>query len=426
MTSLAFLAPASILLAAGLASGQTAPVAFDDAYTTAQDDNLSVDDPGVLSNDDDADGDPLTAVLVDSSGTVGTLLLESDGSFEYEPGGFLGVESFTYKANDGGLDSNPATITFTVTAGTTATGYTDEGLYLDALLAQGFTPMLESFEDAAVWGAVRSPNTAPSVTSQGITWESPIGVSEVTTGPGPALHGGFGFFALPHGDYLAGPQCLTPGVCTDRWKGTSPQPLVAIGGWITAAGQGKVELYLDGDTANPIDLGGGGVTSYRFFGVIAPLGFQTFEFREMEGTSDDAAYLFGDKFLFARSEPSAWTDEGSALAGVAGDPRLAGSGTLAAGSDNAVDLSNAAPSATAGLFLALASTPVPFKGGTLVPVPFFEPVIVTTSGTGSLPLPFVMPVGVPAGTELWVQWAIQDAAAVKGVSLSNAVLGLTP
>ena len=60
---------------------------------------------------------------------------------------------------------------------------------------------------------------------------------------------------------------------------------------------------------------------------------------------------------------------GSALAGVTGDPLLVGTGTLADGSSNSAKLSNAAPSATAGLFLALSSTPVPFKGGTLLPSP---------------------------------------------------------
>jgi hypothetical protein len=126
--------------------------------------------------------------------------------------------------------------------------------------------------------------------------------------------------------------------------------------------------------------------------------------------------------------PNAWTDEGCALAGVSGEPALAGTGTLADGSSNSVDLTNAAPSATAGLFLALGPiTPAAFKGGTLKPIPFLiDPVILNTSPAGEIPIPFVMPSGIPPGTELWIQWAIQDAAAVKGVALSNAILGVTP
>ena len=121
-----------------------------------------------------------------------------------------------------------------------------------------------------------------------------------------------------------------------------------------------------------------------------------------------------------------WSDQGSALAGVAGTPLATGTGTLASGSANQVDLSGAAPLATAGLFVALSSTPVPFKGGTLKPFPFLPPVFLTTSPSGTIGIPFAMPPGVPAGTELWVQWGIQDGAAASGVALSNAIMGLTP
>lgn len=125
--------------------------------------------------------------------------------------------------------------------------------------------------------------------------------------------------------------------------------------------------------------------------------------------------------------PGPWTDQGSALAGVAGDPRLVGCGPFEAGSDNALDLASAAPSATAGLFVALAPvTPVPFKGGTLQTFPFLPPLFFATDGAGEIALAFQLPQGVPPGSELWFQWAIADGAAVKGVSLSNAVSVVAP
>jgi|GEM_PF-5063058 len=133
----------------------------------------------------------------------------------------------------------------------------------------------------------------------------------------------------------------------------------------------------------------------------------------------------GAAYLFDKPGPT-WSDQGSALRGVFGDPLLAGSGDLSVGSDNVVELMQAAPDATAGLFLALSSTPVPFKGGTLMPFPFFPIELLTTSDSGTLPIAFSMPTGAPAGTELWVQWAIQDAAAIHGVALSNALRGITP
>jgi len=121
-----------------------------------------------------------------------------------------------------------------------------------------------------------------------------------------------------------------------------------------------------------------------------------------------------------------WTDKGNALAGIAGNPKLVGTGTLASGSNNSLTLTRAKASSTAGLFYGLAGGSVPFKGGTLVPFPFFGPVLLATGPTGGIALPFVMPAGVPAGTGLWLQYAIQDPAAVQGISLSNALLGVTP
>jgi hypothetical protein len=92
-----------------------APVAVDDAYATDEDTALVVDAAnGVLNNDTDVDGDSLTVALV-SDVSNGSLTLNADGSFSYTPNAnFNGVDSFSYMANDGGLDSNEATVTITV------------------------------------------------------------------------------------------------------------------------------------------------------------------------------------------------------------------------------------------------------------------------------------------------------------------------
>jgi VCBS repeat-containing protein len=69
---------------------------------------------GVLGNDTDADLDVLTASLV-TGPTNGMLALAPDGTFSYTPNaGFVGVDTFTYRANDGGLDSDLATVTIRV------------------------------------------------------------------------------------------------------------------------------------------------------------------------------------------------------------------------------------------------------------------------------------------------------------------------
>ena len=95
--------------------GNTPPVANDDSYDVTKNTTLNVAAPGVLSNDTDADNDPLTAVL-DIDVTFGSLSLNADGSFDYTPNtDFVGQESFSYFANDGTeLSDTSALVTINV------------------------------------------------------------------------------------------------------------------------------------------------------------------------------------------------------------------------------------------------------------------------------------------------------------------------
>ena len=72
---------------------------------------------GVLDNDTDANGDPLTAVLVSGPGNAASFTLNADGTFTYAPSAnFNGTDTFTYRANDGTSNSNLGTVTITVNA----------------------------------------------------------------------------------------------------------------------------------------------------------------------------------------------------------------------------------------------------------------------------------------------------------------------
>lgn len=122
----------------------------------------------------------------------------------------------------------------------------------------------------------------------------------------------------------------------------------------------------------------------------------------------------------------AWSDIGSGLAGESGIPALAGTGTLAAGCAGTLSLTSAKPSSPALLFVALSSAPMPFKGGVLVANPFLLAVPLITDGSGALALNYTWPAGVPGGTSLYLQYAVKDLAALQGVSLSNALEGVTP
>lgn len=73
------------------------PVAGDDSFATAEDTTLFVGAPGVMANDRDADGDPLTCALV-TGATHGTVTLQPDGSFLYRPQhDYNGTDSFVYR-----------------------------------------------------------------------------------------------------------------------------------------------------------------------------------------------------------------------------------------------------------------------------------------------------------------------------------------
>jgi VCBS repeat-containing protein len=67
----------------------------------------------VSGSDSDADNLSFSVVTPADHGTV---TMDADGSYSYKPkSGFSGTDSFTFKANDGSLDSAPATIAVTVT-----------------------------------------------------------------------------------------------------------------------------------------------------------------------------------------------------------------------------------------------------------------------------------------------------------------------
>ncbi len=91
----------------------TPPTAAADAYFANEDTTLTVPaTSGVLFNDSDPEGSPLTAALV--TGTTG-LTLNPDGSFTYvPPANFSGTASFTYTADDGVFNSPTTTVTITV------------------------------------------------------------------------------------------------------------------------------------------------------------------------------------------------------------------------------------------------------------------------------------------------------------------------
>jgi hypothetical protein len=92
----------------------TAPVAVDDSYATVRNLPLTIPSAGLLSNDTDEQLNLITA-SIQTQATNGTVILDQNGGFTYTPTqDYSGPDSFTYRANDGRLDSNVATVRISV------------------------------------------------------------------------------------------------------------------------------------------------------------------------------------------------------------------------------------------------------------------------------------------------------------------------
>jgi len=112
-----------------------APVADAGGYTTTEDTAI-----GRTLSANDVDGDILSYILV-TGPSNGTLTFTDQRNFSYRPNlNFFGTDTFTFKANDGELDSNIATVTILVQpvndvpVAADASFSTDENIPLTAVL----------------------------------------------------------------------------------------------------------------------------------------------------------------------------------------------------------------------------------------------------------------------------------------------------
>jgi VCBS repeat-containing protein len=107
-------------LDSNIATVTLAITAVNDAPTLGDLNLAAVEDTALamnlLAQATDIEGDPLTAAIV-AGPLHGQISINADGSFTYTPElNFNGADSFTYKVNDGQLDSNIATVTLTIAA----------------------------------------------------------------------------------------------------------------------------------------------------------------------------------------------------------------------------------------------------------------------------------------------------------------------
>jgi hypothetical protein len=97
-------------------SGGSPPIGMGESYNTNEDTPL-IPDPGggVLANDSDPDGDPITAVLVSPPQHSSNFSLNQNGSFSYQPSAnYNGPDAFTYRVSANGQTSDVLTASITV------------------------------------------------------------------------------------------------------------------------------------------------------------------------------------------------------------------------------------------------------------------------------------------------------------------------
>ena len=315
-----------LLIGAGSVRAQNL-TAYADTISIPYGIPLVVEAFGVLDNDildgENAGEFGATSELV-TDVSHGTLVLNSNGSFTYSPGStFDGMDSFVYRAVFGTV-ADSATVTLTAcTRGPDVFVCWNESAFLSKAAEHEYNGFQEGFEDDAVWGSARSPNTAASVSSQGVQWQSNYPDSpdwnEITTGSGAALTGDWGIYDPNHGSANG-----TSGVCDvndppdsclyhDGVTGILQpglNPLHGVGGYITGSHGANVGIVLD----DLILYNGGPVyAAHQFFGVIdtRQAGFTRFEFRELDGKIGQALFIWADDFTLLSAAPTAVSKAGT-------------------------------------------------------------------------------------------------------------------
>ncbi|WP_367113333.1 cadherin-like domain-containing protein [Zoogloea sp.] len=165
-----------------------APIGKNDSYVLDEDGFIQLENGGVLANDTDPDGLPLSAELV-SGPANGQLTLESNGSFRFTPDAdWNGVDGFSYRPSNGQEVGDIVRVTLTVTPVNDAPTLVKASFPLTAggAVTLGADAIQATDKDspqsALVYEVVRTEN----------------GHFELTSAPGKAVS------AFSHADLLAG------------------------------------------------------------------------------------------------------------------------------------------------------------------------------------------------------------------------------
>ncbi|HKX46227.1 MAG TPA: C25 family cysteine peptidase, partial [Planctomycetota bacterium] len=155
-----------------------------------------------------------------------------------------------------------------------------------------------------------------------------------------------------------------------------------------------------------------------------PVGPQTLGTINVSARDDDGNVAVEGAII----QTGAFQNLGDSLPGSFGlAPVLQSSSTLAGGTSAKVSLKKALGLSPGALAIGSADNPTPIFGGIVHPVPYFAlvPFVTNAQGAWDYLVP-VVPLGLPSDAKLYWQAGILDAAAVQGISLSNALKATLP
>ncbi len=224
-----------------------APVAAADSYSVAADTTLTVPGPGVLANDTDPQGDPLTATLL-AEPLDGTLSLGSDGSFTYTPNaGFVGTDGFVYQAGNGYLTSDATLVSITVSPATLTWDGVPTGDWTDSQ----WTGSPPSYPDSGVNAIVDTPSVVQVTSAQAANALAISGGGQVAVAAGATL-------AVTTDTSVTGGAMLS--VDPDGSFSTGGTFTLDTGGSVTGGPVTAAAYQLNDGTASAGLTGSGGVT----------------------------------------------------------------------------------------------------------------------------------------------------------------------
>jgi hypothetical protein len=121
-----------------------------------------------------------------------------------------------------------------------------------------------------------------------------------------------------------------------------------------------------------------------------------------------------------------WVDLGGGTVGANGPDTLVGTGTLVGGTPMTLTLSGAPANALTLGWASFASMPQAYFDGVIHAIPFSQQYLFVANGLGEVNIAANWTMGIPPGTQAWIQFLVSDPSVLWDITLSNGLKITTP